>query len=295
MSRSRGVRGGVWLGMLFTILSATPLAAEDDARAFAYVGSNSIITAEIAGPSSFILNYINLSDYVIVVQPNEFIYRGASERFHIGQVFEQEKKDSRGELQKYAASILLRSRSLTGLTILGDFQEQDAIEELSLRVGSRRYYLQPMGKIDFEILAAKIGELDLDNPNPREALANANIQDIGSVKSTDGTSEWDRDWKGLIRPDGVNLPKIIVKPEVAPTPEAVKAGTSGRVRLSAVITRNGGIQDLKVEKGLGRGLDDRAMEAVRNSWIFLPATRNGEVVEGRLDFFVDFPPPVKKP
>ncbi len=66
------------------------------------------------------------------------------------------------------------------------------------------------------------------------------------------------------------------------------------MRLAATINKNGGIQDLKVDKGLGKGLDERAMEAVKNSWQFLPATRNGEVLESAIRFDVDFPPPAEK-
>ena len=55
---------------------------------FAYVSRNYIITAEPAGARSFMINVINLSDYVIVVQPQDFIYRGESGRCYIGQVFE---------------------------------------------------------------------------------------------------------------------------------------------------------------------------------------------------------------
>ncbi len=275
-----------------SLISAHP---EDASTAFSYVGPQSIITAEIASKRSFVVNFINLSDFVVVVQPNEFIYKGASGRFYIGQVFEQERKDTRGELLKYSASILLKGRSFTGLTILGAFLEQDQIEELSIRIGAKRYYLQPMEKVLFEQLANKIGEIDLKNPNPRAALQDANISDIGSVKSTDGTSEWDHDWQGLLRQDGVNLPKIIEKLPVRPTEDAIKHRTFGRIRMSALITRNGGIQDLKVEKGLGRGLDERAIEAVKNSWVFLPATKNGEVVEGAVAFDVEILPSDKQP
>jgi hypothetical protein len=55
----------------------------------------------------------------------------------------------------------------------------------------------------------------------------------------------------------------------------------------------GGIQDLKVVKGLGHGLDERALEGVKNSWIFLPATKNGEVLDSAFSIEVDFPAPAK--
>jgi TonB family protein len=66
------------------------------------------------------------------------------------------------------------------------------------------------------------------------------------------------------------------------------------VRLSAIISKSGGIQDLKVIKGLGRGLDQRAMDGVKNSWVFLPATRNGEVLDTAITIEVEFAPSDKK-
>jgi len=277
------------------VLSAVPMQGQVPLKTYAYIGPQYIITAETATARSFVLNFINLSDFVIVVQPSEFIYKGASGRFYIGQVFEQEHKDNRGEIMKYSASVLLKGRSFTGLTIQGAFREMDQIEEISIRIGAKRYYMQLMEKVLFDQLAAKIGELDLKSPNMRAALLEANLAEQGTLKSTDGTSDWDRDWQGLIRPDGVNVPKVIERPPISPTEEAIRKNTYGRVRLSALINKNGGIQDIKIEKGLGRGLDERAIEAVKNSWLFLPATKNGEVVEGVVAFDIEFPPPAKKP
>lgn len=270
--------------------------AQNPIKAFAYVGANYIITAEVSGPRSFVINFINLSDFVIVVQPNDLIYKAVSGSFYIGQVFEQEHKDTRGETLKFTASILLKGRTFTGLTVLGAFREQERVEELSIRIGSKRYYLQGMEQVQFEQMAAKIGELDLKATNPRAALQEANIADLGSMKGTDGSAEWDRDWQQLMMPDGVNPPRIIEKPEVTPTEEARRTHTYGKVKLSAVINKNGGIQDIKVLRGLGRGLDERAVEAVKNSWVFLPATKNGEVLESTVGFEVDFPaPPSNRP
>jgi TonB family protein len=276
------------------LVSLLPSAlAQASPKTFAFVSPHYVITAEVASEHSFVVNFINLSDFVIVIQPNEFIYKGASGRFHNGQVYEREMKDSKGEMQKYSASVLLKGHSFTGLTIVGSFHEQDDIVELSIRIGAKRFYMQPMEKLVFEQLAAKIGELDLNNPSGSAALSEANIPEMGTVRSTDGTSEWDRDWQGLITPDGINPPKIIEKPEISPTPEARKSRTYGKVRLSGIINKSGGIQDLKVIKGLGRGLDQRALDGVKNSWVFLPATKNGEVLETIIPLDVEFPSPDK--
>jgi TonB family protein len=267
--------------------------AKGSPKTFAHVDNHYVITAEVAGEHTFVMNIINLSDFVIVIQPNEFIYRGTSGLFYIGQVFESEHKDSRGETQKYSASFLLKGHTFAGMTIVGAFHEQDQIEEMSVRIGAKRFYLQPLEKVDFERLAEKIGDLDLQNANAAAALEQANISAIGTTKSTKGTSEWDRDWQGLISSDGINPPKIIERPEISLTNEARRTRTYGRVKLSCIINRNGGIQDLRIVKGLRQGLDQRALDGVKNSWLFLPATKNGEVVETAISFEVDFPAPEK--
>jgi TonB family protein len=280
--------------MLFFLLFAMAFAAQAGPKAFAYIGKNYAITAEAGGTHSFVLNFINLSDFVIVIQPNEFIYKAASGRFYIGQVFQQGMKDARGIAQKYSASFLLKGHSFAGLTVAGAFLEQDQIEELSVRVGAKRFYLQPMEKAAFDRLAAKIGDLDLSNPNAENALTAAGIAEMGTVKNTDGTSEWDRDWQGLIGQDGVNPARIVERPDIEYTIEAKKSRAYGKVKLSVFINKNGGIQDLKVIKGLGQGQDQRAMEGVKNSWLFLPATRNGEVLEASITVEIDFPEPEKR-
>ena len=282
---------GLSLIWLFVV---RPARAEDGPRQFAFISPQYIITAEVASEHTFVLNFINLSDFVIVMQPSEFIYRGISGTFYNGQVFDAEKKDNRGETYRYSASVLLKGHSFTGLTIVGAFHELDEIEELSLRIGAKRFYLQPLDEVQFEMLAAKIGELDLENPDSRAALKDANIQDLGSAKTTDGTSEWDNDWQNLINPDGINVPKVIEHPRI-PAPEDAKySNINGKIRLSAFINRSGGIQDLKIVKGIDKDLDERALRAVQNSWTFLPATKNGEVLETTIFFEVEFSAPEKK-
>ena len=168
--------------MLFT--------AETDPKTFAYVGENYAITAAEAGTHAFILKFVNLSDFVIVVQPNEFIYKAASGRFYIGQVFEHEVKDSHGDVQKYSASFLLKGHSFAGLKILGAFQEQDQIEELSVRIGAIRFYLQPMEKAAFGALSAKLRVVDPGNPNTEAELANLGIAAAGTRAHSGRMSCW---------------------------------------------------------------------------------------------------------
>ncbi len=271
--------------------SAVTGRALEPPTAYAFAGAPYIITAEPSGNHQFVLNFFNLSDYVIVVQPGEFIYKGGSGRFYIGQVFDLPTKSTRGETYRYSASFLLHGSAYKGLNIIGVFREQDSIVEMSMRIGAKRFYLQPLDKAQFAQLDGKIGDLDVTNLDAQAALRNAGIEPLGRVTSADGTPDWDHDWQDLLMPDGLNPPRILESPEVAPTDEARRTNTYGIVKLSAIITRDGTIQDLAVVKGLGHGLDERALEAVKTSWNFLPATKNGEVIETSIKFDVTFSPP----
>ena len=283
-------RGRVSLAVL-AWLAVSVAHAQEAPKSFAFAGGAYIITAEASGAHQFVLNLVNLSEYVIVVQASDFIYKGASGRFFVGQVFDQPTKTTRGESFRYSASILVKNSSFKGLNILGAFREQDQIEELSVRVGSKRYYLQPLDKERFADFSGHVEDLDMRNTNAQAAMLAARVPEMGRMKSNDGSEDWDRDWQGQLLPDGVNPPRYLEHPEVTPTEDARRSNTYGAVRLSATITRDGAIRDLAVVKGLGHGLDERAIEAVKTSWQFLPATKNGEVVEANVKFDVNFAPP----
>jgi len=265
-----------------------------NSKTFAFVNSSYIITAELATEHTFVVNFINLSDFVIVVQPVDFIYRGASGRYYAGQVYELEHADTRGEMQRYSASILLRGHSFAGLNVVGLFKEQDQIEELSVRIGSRRFYMEPLEKIQFEQLARKIETLDLDSTGVAEMFHDANIRETGSIETTDGTAEWDRDWEGLVTSDGVNPPKAIESPDILLPENAKTPEDKRKVRISCLITKNGGIQNLKVVKSRDRNLEQRVLDSVANSWVFLPATKNGEIYETVIEFEVELVDPPEK-
>ena len=279
---------------LFTALSAAlcilfptrALRADESPRTFAFVDAKHVITAEVASEHTFVVNFINLSDYVVVIQPADFVYRGKSGQSYIGQVYELKHQDSLGNLQKYSASVLVRGRSFEGLNIVGLFREKDAIAELSVRVGSRRFYLQGLEKPAFEDLVKKIENIDLYSEDVTGMFKGLNVREMGSARDADGTAEWDKDWEGLLTEDGINPPRVIQNPPVYYPADVSRHKESGAVRLSCVVTKNGGILNLKVVKGIDRKLDQRAMDAVANSWIFVPATKNGEVFESLLEFNV---------
>jgi TonB family protein len=69
---------------------------------------------------------------------------------------------------------------------------------------------------------------------------------------------------------GYGSPQCVYCPAPQYSDEAVKAKYQGVVYLMATITADGRAIDIRVAKGLGLGLDEKAIEAVR-SWRFKPA------------------------
>jgi len=85
----------------------------------------------------------------------------------------------------------------------------------------------------------------------------------------------------------VSRPRVISKVEAEYTPEALKAGRQGSVILQVVVTPDGEASDIHVLRSPGFGLDEKAVEAVKQ-WTFQPATKYGNPVAMKINVQVDF-------
>jgi len=94
---------------------------------------------------------------------------------------------------------------------------------------------------------------------------------------------------GVFRPGvgGVTAPRAIYKPDPEYSEEARKAKYQGTVVLDLIVDASGRPRGLKVERGLGMGLDEKALEAVR-TWKFEPAEKNGKPVAVAISVEVEF-------
>jgi TonB family protein len=86
---------------------------------------------------------------------------------------------------------------------------------------------------------------------------------------------------------GIDPPTLLreVKPEY--TDEARKRSIAGDVVLEIVVRRDGTVSNLRVLRGLGAGLDEKAIDAVRQ-WRFAPAKRQGAAVDVVVQVSVQF-------
>jgi TonB family protein len=87
--------------------------------------------------------------------------------------------------------------------------------------------------------------------------------------------------------NGTSLPRPTYTPEPEFSEEARYAGFQGVVVLKVVVRKAGNIVRIKLQRALGKGLDENAMEGVKQ-WRFDPATRNGQPVEVEMNIEVAF-------
>src|SRR5215472_3023132 len=85
----------------------------------------------------------------------------------------------------------------------------------------------------------------------------------------------------------VTAPVPVYTPNPPYSEEALKAGVSGVVEVDIMVDAAGNVQDARVVKPLGHGLDEKALETIR-TWRFKPAMHNGVPVGGSMTVQVRF-------
>ncbi len=86
---------------------------------------------------------------------------------------------------------------------------------------------------------------------------------------------------------GVTAPRTIDAPDPEYSEEARKAKYQGTVVLWVIVGPDGRIHDVKVQRSLGLGLDEKAVEAVKR-WRFEPARKDGQPVSVQVNVEVNF-------
>jgi TonB family protein len=93
---------------------------------------------------------------------------------------------------------------------------------------------------------------------------------------------------GPYRPgSGIEPPRLLREVKADYTEDARQRSISGEVVMEIVVRRDGSVGDVRILRGLGGGLNDRAVQAVRQ-WRFAPATRLGSPVDVIVEVGVEF-------
>ncbi len=86
---------------------------------------------------------------------------------------------------------------------------------------------------------------------------------------------------------GIEPPTLVREVRANYTAEARRQAIEGEVVLEVVVGRDGRVRNVRVTRGLGAGLDQKAVEAVRE-WRFTPARRAGSAVDVVVTVSVEF-------
>jgi periplasmic protein TonB len=93
---------------------------------------------------------------------------------------------------------------------------------------------------------------------------------------------------GPYRPgSGIEPPRLVREVKAEYTEEARRRSLTGDVLLEIVVRFDGTVGDVRLVRGLGSGLDQRAVQAVRQ-WRFDPARRKGVPVNVLVEVAVEF-------
>jgi len=86
---------------------------------------------------------------------------------------------------------------------------------------------------------------------------------------------------------GVSAPRVIYQVDPEFSEEARKAKYQGTCTLMLIVDANGRPTNIRVASSLGMGLDEKAIEAVKN-WRFEPSTKDGHPVRVEIAVEVEF-------
>ena len=143
---------------------------------------------------------------------------------------------------------------------------------------------------DLKLADNKMPDLGMPNSNLKGfSLGNGNGTGIGSGNGNGiGPGSGGNTGGGVYHVGGsVRPPAVIYQVDPEFSEEARKAKFSGNVQVALIVDEHGSPTHVRVERGVGMGLDEKAVEAVRQ-YKFKPATENGKPVPVEIYVEVNF-------
>jgi TonB family protein len=254
-------------------------------RHFMYLSNQRIVTCEVLDGERAILNYINLGESFEVVQAPMLLLQATDGRYYRGHVFLAE--DPKDPAERYRVKEVLRPREFKGYTVHGSFAFTSPLQKAFLRVGGRILELEPLSADDFNGAGQNIERLDLTTENTKAAIVLAGFNRGYGVMHSGGKPEFDQldehfPSLELLPPVLLSAPLPLLPPSKRDLPQPVE------VRVSATVSKAGGVFDVEVTQGIDPDLDEAAVNMVRNRWRFLPAISNSEIANATLTLKVRF-------
>jgi len=143
---------------------------------------------------------------------------------------------------------------------------------------------------DLKMADNKMPDLGVPNSNLKGfSMGNGNGSGIGSGNGSGiGPGSGGNTGGGVMHIGGsIRPPSVVFQVDPEFSEEARKAKFSGNVQVYLIVDEQGNPSHVKVVRGVGMGLDEKAVEAVRQ-YKFKPATQNGKPVKVDLYIEVNF-------
>jgi len=134
-------------------------------------------------------------------------------------------------------------------------------------------------------------ELILDlNVDSYHYLLHYDLGDLGIIKVSSKTLPVQglEEQPAVYTGPAVTMPQLLHQTTPSYTEEAIEAKVQGIVILQAVIRKDGTVDSFKVLRGMGYGMEERAIQEVSKNWRFRPGTREGKPVDVTATIEVQF-------
>jgi hypothetical protein len=260
-------------------LALWPAAAASGQGWFAYTDQFRVVVLEFKSGNLAILNVINLGDTAFVVEPSSILLLKSDGQAVAGQVFAS--KDA-GGATVYRASLLVKPRTAAGTDLLGAYDLRGNALKAYMLLAGRYLELAGLRKDQFESLFSRLGDLDLTEPDVGQMFKSLAIPDYGLFIPFEESDSIRELHDKCFTDEGVNPPKLLLRPMPALTPDALAAAYKASVTVTIRLDKAGNILGATFSPEPEYGMAERIRETILNSWKFLPATYNGELVATEL-------------
>ena len=259
--------------VFFALLTISAVSvAKESPRYFFYLSDKRIVTVEVSSDRKAILNYINISENIEVIEAANLLVLDADGNRFQGHLFANEGTNR--EEEPFLSSHLLKPGEFGGYDVLGSFRLKAAPRAVYFKIASRLFSLDPLNDEDFDLVEARIAEIDLSVGGGLAVRDVGFRQGYGSsvILGTAEAAEIEAQIKSTdpLPPVVLSNPPPRLNPKWNSLPEPVL------VTVRVKVTEKGGLTDLEIAKGVNPELDKQALEVVRNSWSILPAVSKGK-------------------
>jgi protein TonB len=213
---------------------------------------------------------------------------------HFAQEYEEDKK-----FMRIAFAVALVLHVILFFVTFPSFQKGEVApkEKEKIYVVQQVRFKPPPPQQQQEIPKPKAKKVPIPDPTPDEPepiRIEEEIQPEVDLPDTDIVFDIPEGPPPSPEPEGpiqvggdVLAPTKLNAPDPQYTEIARKARVQGVVIVQAIISKDGRVENVKVLKGLGMGLDQAAVDAIKK-WTFEPATLNGKPVAVYYNLTVNF-------